>query len=170
MKRCPSFRGMAIIALLVGLVTIGGCMRKQAAGNASPFPESHQVPDWAKTGETRTFAAADLWQYIDGDVEKYKQAGVLSASTANYKFQDKIEAVVDVYTMSNPEGARIVFESNPAGDATAAPVGDAARLYSQSLTFRRGRYFVRIVAYQGAPQLQRALVELGHGIEQRLVM
>ena len=161
---------MTMAALLAGLVTIGACHRKKDGGIASPFPESNEVDGWIKIGETRTFASADLWQYIDGDAEKYLKAGVVSTSTADYKFQDKTEAIVDVHTMSSTEGSRNVFESELAGDATPAPVGDVARLYKQSLLFRRGRYLVRIVAYQESAQLQQALVALGHGIEHHLTM
>jgi hypothetical protein len=170
MKKFHEFPDAAIIAFLIGLVAVGGCHKKQSAANADPFPVSNQVADWARTGETRAFAAADLWQYIDGDAEKYLRAGVQRTSTADYKFQGKVEAVVDLHTMSNSEGAKAIFESEPAGDARTAAVGDAARLYAQSLVFRKGRYFVRIVAYQDAPQLQQALVELGRGIEKRLAM
>lgn len=170
MKSRTRLYQMTMAALLTGLVTIGACHRKHAGAIANPFPDSNQVDGWIKTGETRTFPSADLWQYIDGDAEKYLKAGVQSTATADYKFQDKTEAVVDVHTMSSAEGARSVFESDPAGDVSAAPVGDAARLYKQSLIFRKGRYLVRIVAYQESAQLQQALVALGHGIEHRLTM
>jgi hypothetical protein len=161
---------VTMAALLFGLVTLGACHRKQAGAFATPFPESNQVDGWTKTGETRTFAAADLWQYVDGDAEKYLKAGVQTTSTADYKYQDKTEAVVDVHTMSSAEGSRNIFESEPAGDATVAAVGDASRLYKQSLIFRKGRYLIRIVAYQESAQLQQALVALGHGIEHRLTI
>ena len=58
-----------------------------------PFPASGAVAGWQKTGETRTFAAKDLWQYIDGDAEQYIAAGVVSTSTSDYKYEGQLEAL-----------------------------------------------------------------------------
>ncbi len=43
-------------------------------------------------------------KYIDGDAEQYISAGVVSTSTSDYKYQDQLEAVVDVYTMGDFNG------------------------------------------------------------------
>jgi len=168
MKSSIVFQRTAIIALLSVLAAAGGCGKKKPAANASPFPESNQVSGWTKSGETRTYAAADLWQYIDGDAEKYMKAGVQTTSTADYKFRDKVEAVVDIHAMSNADGPKAIFDSEPAMGAATPQVGDAAQLFKQSLLFRKGRYLVRIVAYQDAPELEQALVDLGHAVEKRL--
>ena len=153
------------ITLLAGL----GCNTKPPAANISPFPESNQVQGWTRSGETRTFPAADLWKYIDGDAEKYLKAGVESTSTSDYRFQDKFDAVVDVYTMSAAAGAKSIFESEPTAGASTPHLGDAARLYEQSLVFRQGRYLVRIVAYQSSPPLSQGLLDLGKQIDERLI-
>lgn len=168
MNSSKVLRRAAIIVLLAGIAIIGGCGKKQPVVNAGPFPDSNQVPGWKKTGETRTFAAADLWQYIDGDAEKYMKAGVQSTSTADYKFRDKVEAVIDIHTMSNADGPKAIFDSEPAMDAATPQVGEAARQFKQSLLFRKGRYLVRIVAYQDSPELEQGLIEFGHAIEKRL--
>jgi hypothetical protein len=161
--KVDSFRcGVFVIGLSAVLVVCVNCRKGPAA---SAFPES--VSGWTRSGEIRTFAAADLSNYIDGDAEKYLKAGVRSASTADYQSKDT-QVVVDVYTMSSPEGARTTFDSEPAADARKAPLGDAARLYTQSLVFRKGPYLVRIVAYRESPGLEQALVKLGQGIEEKL--
>jgi hypothetical protein len=156
------------IALALAVVAVlAGCNRK-AARNTTPFPASNEVKGWTKTGETRTFDAANLWRYIDGDTEKYLKAGVESTSTSDYKFENNVEAVADVYAMRNQEGARQIFDSQAVGNAKLISMGDAARLYRSSLLFRKGRYLVRIVAYDELPAGSQAIAELGRGIEQRL--
>jgi hypothetical protein len=156
--------------LLTGLAAVlavgTGCKKQPATGVV--FPETDEVSGWTRSGEARTFAASELSNYIDGDAEKYLQAGVRSASTTDYKFSDQTQAVADVYTMSTADGAKSIFESEPAVGAASAPIGDAARLYSQSLVFRKGPYLVRIVAYQASPRLQQALLALGRGIQSKL--
>lgn len=165
MKRHAWLTRAALVAMAAALFLTAAC-KKQDGVNA--FPASQEVSGWAKTGETRTFAPDKLSDYIDGDAEKYIQAGVKSTSTSDYKYQDKVDAVVDVFTMPSPDAAKNVFSSEPAMDAKSVQIGDEARAYSQSVLFRKGPYFVRIVAYQPAPELQQALAGLGRGIEKKL--
>jgi len=149
--------------LLAGL----GCNKEWVPQNHG-FPEVNEASGWTRTGKVRTFGASNLWKYDDGDAEKYIKAGVQSASVAEYKSKDQSEAVAEIYTMSNAAGAKAIFESEPAGDAKNAEVGDASRLYKQSLTFRTRVYLVRIVAFGETAQLEQELVDLGKGIERKL--
>jgi hypothetical protein len=159
-------RGASPVILGVILILSVNCKRQPAADQF--FPPSNQVAGWARTGDIRTFAAADLWKYIDGDAERYLKAGVERVSAADYKFQNKVDAVVDIYIMGNADGAEKIFNSEPAVDGQPVQLGDSARLHSQSLIFRKGACLVRIVAYEESAETQQALLQLGHGIEQRL--
>jgi hypothetical protein len=162
-------RCVALAMGLVVMVAMGAGCKKQTAPNAV-FPATNEVTGWTKVGETRTFVGDDLSNYIDGGAEKYLKAGFRSVATADYKFSDQTQVTADVYMMSTAVGAKTIFESDPAGDAKSAPVGEVARLYAQSLVFRKGPYVVQIVAYQTSPQLQQAMVDLGKGIEKKLAL
>jgi len=160
-------RGVLLVMLGVALLLDTSCKR-QAGTEQSLLPASNQVAGWAKTGDTRTFEAADLWKYIDGEAERYLKAGVQRVSTADYKFQNEVDATVDIFTMGNAEGAEKIFKSEPAADVKPIQLGDKARLSSQSIVFRKGAYLVRIVAYEESAETQQALLQLGQGIELRL--
>ena len=153
----------AALALSV-LAFTAGCGPRQAG----LFPESNEVRGWSSSGKVRAFEASSLWQYIDGGAEKYIQAGVERTLTADYRYQDNLDAVADVYIMSTREGARTILESEPASGSRPAELGDEGRLYSNSLVFRRGRYMVRLTAYRDAANAGTALVLLGRGIERRI--
>jgi len=141
---------------------------RRTAPRLSWLPESGEAPGWTKTGETRLFEAADLWKYVDGDAERYLRAGVRRTLTASYKYGDAVEAVADIHLMDTPRDAASLFESEPPAGSRPAALGDAGRSYGQSLTFHRGPFFVRLVAYQDAPQTEPALAQLARGIEARL--
>jgi len=151
---------LAVMALATG----SGCKKK----SADPFPASGAVAGWEKSSETRVFEAKDLWQYIDGDSEQYIQAGVVSTSTSDYKFEGKLEAVVDVYTMKAAEGARTILKKGKTKDAQSVQLGDEGVQYAQSVTFRKGNALVRIVSYESAAGSRQALMALAHGVEAKL--
>ncbi len=94
---------LIIVCLLAGFVP--GCRPK--TNNAADFlPAGNAVPGWAKTSDTRTFSAADLWKYIDGDADKYVQAGVVNTLTSDYRLNGKTDATLDVYVMGSTAGAQ----------------------------------------------------------------
>jgi hypothetical protein len=154
---------LAVAGTLTAVSTTG-CKKHQA----DPFPASDSVAGWQKTSETRTFEAKNLWQYIDGDAEQYISAGVVTTSTSDYKYKGQVEAVVDVHTMGNAEGARKILENGQSKDAKTVQLGDAGMAYDQSVIFRKGSYLVRIVAYESTPNTPQALLALAHGIEAKL--
>jgi hypothetical protein len=155
------------LVLVVMLFFCFACQRPTASAN-SLFPDSAEASGWSKAPEIRTFPADKLSDYIDGDAEKYLKVGVRTVSTADYKFREKIQATADVYTFSSSDGAKAILESEPAMNAQTPALGDAARLFSQSLTFRSGSCLVRIVAYQDSPEVAPALLSLGQAIEKKL--
>ena len=164
MKHLNSFSVGALVVLSFGTVLVAGCKTK----NANPFPASSAIAGWEKSSETRTFEPKDLWQYIDGDSEQFIQAGVVSAATSDYKYQGQLEAVVDVYTMGGPDGAQTILERGQEKDVQTVRLGDEGLQYAQSVSFRKGRYLVRIVAYESSASTPQALMALAHGVETNL--
>ena len=164
MKRSTLYLIGTLAISLLACGALSGCKKK----SANPFPASGTVAGWEKSSETRTFAPKDLWQYIDGDSEQFIQAGVVSTATSDYKFQGQLEAVVDVYTMGGPDGAQTILERGKTKEALSAHLGDEGLQYAQSVSFRKGPYLVRIVAYQSSASAPQALMALAHGVEANL--
>ena len=161
-----SMKWMLAVAA-IALVTVAastGCKKAKV----DPFPASGAVAGWQKTSDTRTFAAKDLWQYVDGDAEQYISAGVVSTSTSDYKYQGQLEAVVDVHTMGDPSGAHKILTTGQTSDAKTLQLGDEAIQYGQSITFRKGSTLVRIVAYESTPTTPQALLALAQGVQAKL--
>lgn len=156
-----------LITLTVALLINAGCNREVPKPTAL-FPASNEVAGWAIAGEIRTFEAADLWKYIDGEAERYLKAGVRRVFTADYRYRNKFDAVTDIYVMEGVEGAKKIFDSEPTVDAKPIQLGDSARLYGQSLILRKGIYLVRIVAFQESAETSQAILDLGRNIEPRL--
>ena len=155
----------AVAALIIAVTFAGtGCKKSKV----NPFPATNAVAGWEKSSDTRTFAAKDLWQYIDGDAERYISAGVVSTSTSDYKYQGQLEATVDVYTMGDAAGAGKIMDNGQSKDAKSIQLGDAGIAYAQSITFRKGPNLVHIVAYESTPDTPQALLALAHGVEAKL--
>jgi hypothetical protein len=157
---------LAVAALAVAFAPMMTGCKKRIAMN--PLPASDEVSGWQKASETRNFAAKDLWQYIDGDAEQYVAAGVVSTMTSDYKYNNQIEAVVDVHTMKGADGAHKILATGQTTVGKPVQVGDEAIQYAQSLSFRKGATLVRIVSYQSSTETPQALLSLAQAIAAKL--
>jgi len=160
--------GLGITEVLFITLFFVGCASRTPPQAEEPFPKSGEVADWAKSSTTRTFPADNLWEYVDGDAERYIQAGVVRTLTSDYKFKDRVDAVVDIHVMKSPEGAEKLLAAESSQGSRPASVGKEARLFPASLVFRKGQFLVRVVAYEETPEIGEALLELGQATEKKL--
>lgn len=167
MIRSSRFPLLPMSFLLTGC-WLAACSQNRGSQPAAFFPRSNEVAQWAKVGETRTFKADDLWQYNDGDAEKYIRAGVRETLTANYRYADSFEAVADIHVMANAGGPQQIMDSESSAGSRPMALGDSGRSYGASLTFRKGPYLVRLVAYKQSQDVPQALADLARGIEKKL--
>jgi len=161
-------RTFTLTMILALAALLAGCRSKTPSGAADFFPESNSVQGWVKSSETRTFEASHLWEYIDGDADRYIQAGVVKTLTGDYRFNNKVDATADVYVMTKPEGAKKIYDSESAAESQPVDIGEAGRLSKGSLTFHQGPYFVRVVAYEDSAEVGKALTELARAVSSRL--
>ena len=167
-------RTFTLTMILALAALLAGCRSKAPSGAADFFPESNSVQGWVKSSETRTFEASHLWEYIDGDADRYIQAGVVKTLTGDYRFNNKVDATADIYVMAKPEGAKRIYDSESAAESQPVDIGEAGlpaqagRLSKGSLTFHQGPYFVRVVAYEDSAEVAKALTELARAVSSRL--
>ena len=70
--------------------------------------------------------------------------------------------------MNDATGARKILETGQTKDAKTVQLGDAGVAYAQSISFRKGRSLVRIVAYESTSDTPQALLALARGVEAKL--
>jgi len=155
----------SLIFFLIFLVVFVGC---RSHPPVDVFPVSNSSPGWVKSSATRTFEAGHLYEYIDGDADKYVQAGVVKTLTSDYRWKNRVDATVDVYVMGNAAGAHKIFDSASAVGSQPIAMGDAGRYAMGNLTFRQGPYFVRVVAFNDSPEIAPALIALSSALSGKL--
>jgi len=161
-------RSLFAVTVVVCIGWVAGCQSKTASVTTGLFPRANEVSGWAMVGKTRMFTADNLYEYIDGAADKFTQAGLERAQTTDYRFQDKVEATADIYTMKNPEAARRIFEEESSPGSQALQLGDRAELSKGTLLFTHGRYYVKVVAFDNSPGIAGGLETLGRAIEAKL--
>lgn len=165
-KACPVLGSPAVYVTSVGESRSKSnqiMLKRRHAEIEIRLPE--EASGWKRKGAMRAFDAANLWEYVNGDAERYLAVGVQKTYTQRYEHRSGGEAVVDAHRMGAASGARRLFESEPAAGARPIELGEAGRDYGASITFHAGVFFVRIVAFQDNPAARQALKDLARAVE-----
>jgi hypothetical protein len=75
--------------------------------------------------------------------------------------------MAEVYTMESPSAAAEMFALEQGTGETGA-MGEEASVGSQSVAFRRGPHYVKLIAYTPEEGLQAKLEQLASAIDARL--
>ncbi len=127
-----------------------------AAGAFAQAPDCGLVPGWTPQGQPRTYAADNLFEYMDGNAEGYliyrfiEMKGVNCQSGAN-------TIVFDVFEMADPEWAYGVFAANRDPRVKTEKIGVAGQVVPRQTIFVKDKYFVQIASETDQADTLRAL-------------
>lgn len=109
------------------------------------LPSGEAFADWAPAGSPATFTPADLFQLIDGGADLVIEYGFRRLLHAEYQKRSDpgIRLSIDLYDMGTPEGAFGIYGYERGERPSNETLGDEGIVLSSSLTFRKGRYYVK---------------------------
>lgn len=117
--------------------------------------------------ETRFYRDKELFGYIDGGAEIYREYGFVGLAVQELRWNDQ-DVVVEIYRMKSPAAAFGIFSVTR---RNCPPVEKLNRWSCSSpfqLIFCKGDFFVSITNYLGTPELQAASIELGQKIVRKI--
>ena len=139
------FRPLLFILLLLG------CSGPRLLGGWSPGAGWHIV-------RSESYPGKELFSYIDGGAEVFLRCGFVRLEVQEYEGPGG-RATVEVYDMGSPEGAGCIFRTYGSG-GTRLEVGDEGSRGDGWTSFRKGRFFVRVLGEGGTPaEVARSLSE-----------
>jgi hypothetical protein len=146
-----------IVSVLVILLGIFGCGQKKdiyEAGNFLPFivPDA----DIEKVSDKRIYRGDSLWEYIDGGAELYHDYNFVEVATADYMAGED-EFVVDIYRFDTPLDAYGLYTNFRPPSPDTVNLGVEGYKSPSSINFVKGRYLVRLTAFDDSPHIDSAL-------------
>ena len=131
-------------------------------------PMRETAGGWRKTGEIEEFGPDNLWQHLDGEAQRYIDAGLISLATCGYQYQYRVKAVVDLFTMRDSSSARQIFLAKKTSGGSDIQLGAGGVIYEHSVLFYKGKYFARLFTFERDADALSSLVLLARDIEGRL--
>jgi hypothetical protein len=112
-------------------------------GGAQDIADCHVVPGWEQEGTARTFVAANLFEYVDGNAEGYLAYGFVQLRNVTCKSGDHT-IVIDVSEMRDPEAAYGLFAANRNPKQPVAAIGMGGQIQARSAMFCKDKYYVEL--------------------------
>jgi hypothetical protein len=113
-------------------------------------------------GQIASYDEKTIFDYIDGAAPLYLQRHFRRLSAVELTVSGGGELTADVYDMAAPENAASIFAAERSPSARPVSGLEAAAAGSMSLVFQRGRFYVKLTAFDARgeaalPQVARAL-------------
>lgn len=112
------------------------------------LPAVDALPEWKQEYEPEYYSPGDLFQYINGEAELYRDYGFQRVVTVPYIHADNTDLsfTVDIYDMRTPLNAFGIYSSHRRPDHRFGSIGIEAVISRTSVRFWQEKYFVRIQA------------------------
>ena len=113
----------------------------------SYLPSGQDTGEWRGDGPPQEFKGDDLYLYIDGGAEIYREYGFEQVVVQDYKNLGGKGFSLEIFRMSNPEAAfgMYTFKRSPKGKVIS--IGAEGQMEDYYLNFWKGPYLVTLTAY-----------------------
>jgi hypothetical protein len=128
-----TFCGIGLAALLL------------AAECPAAAPDCRLVPGWSQKGAARTYAADNLFEYMDGNAEGYLIYGFHKMQGVSCVKGD-VTFVIDVSDMGDADSAYGIFTANRDPRRPAEQIGMGGQVLPRRAIFAKGSHYIEIAA------------------------
>ncbi|MGD0872486.1 MAG: DUF6599 family protein [Bryobacteraceae bacterium] len=108
-------------------------------------PTCNLVPGWTQHGNARSYAADNLFEYMDGNAEAYLLYGFVGIQGVNCE-RGGVTLVIDISEFGDSDSAFGMFSANRDPDKPSANLGMGGQIVPRHAAFAKGRYYVEIAA------------------------
>ena len=145
------------VLLLAALSWAGVC-----AGEVSPaglLPGENDLEGWKKDGETLLYGPGNLWEYINGQAESFLMYDFREVAAQHYIDGSDLEIKVEIYEHGNSLMTFGIYSQFRSPDGLYLDIGNEGFGDEYSLHFWKGRFYVKIYAYEEGEKSSAAMRE-----------
>lgn len=116
-----------------------------AAAPPEPALRCELVPGWSQQGESRSFTADNLFEYMDGNAEGYLVYGFVRMTGISCT-QGEVNLAIDISDMGDADAAFGMFTANRDPRSPSRKIGMEGQIARRRAIFSKGQYYVEIAA------------------------
>jgi hypothetical protein len=144
-----------LLALGIVLLTgpgAGPVAFSSAADLKAYLPSAQEIQGWTPNGEPQQFAGEDLYTYIDGGAEIYREYGFKQVLAQDYKNAAGRSLTLEIYEMKSPEAAYGAFTFKASGKGRAIAIGQTAELEDYYFNAWKGPIVFTVIGFDDSAE------------------
>ncbi len=142
------------LAAVLSLFVSGAAVPQKPA--SADHPSTSLLPqfiNWKLSEAPRDFRPATLFEYIDGAAEIYLSYDFHELVVAQYQEKTtKASLTVEIYDMGTGRNAFGIYSAERYPDSRFLAVGNQGYLDEGTLNFLAGRYYIKLLCFEGGAQ------------------
>jgi len=137
-------------------------------GLMSCLPSEKEAGGWKSEGSPQGFKGEDLFLYIDGGAEIYREYGFVQVLVQEYKNREGESLSLEIFQMTSPESAYGMFTYKRSARGERIEVGTEGQFDDYYLNFWKGHFVVTITGYDKNPKIRQGLLGLALAVSNRI--
>ncbi len=156
--------GRPIIVSLAFSLFLMGQSSPGVSGLLSYLLSGQEAGEWKTDGPPQEFKGEDLYLYIDGGAEIYREYGFAEVLVQEYKDREGTRLSLEIFRMTSPESAygMYTFKRSPRGAPVS--IGAEGQLDGYYLNFWQGDFLATITGQDESPATRRGLLEIARAV------
>ena len=132
------------------------------------LPAAGDLQVWEPKPDFQHFKGDDLFLYIDGGAEIYREYGFKQVVVQDYRDKNGRSITLEIFEMDGPESAfgMFTFKSTPKGRPYG--IGQEARLDDYYLNFWKGPCLVTLTGFDAGQECVQGLLQIARAVNARM--
>ena len=132
------------------------------------LPAAGDLQIWEPKPGFQHFKGDDLFLYIDGGAEIYREYGFKQVVVQDYRDKNGRSITLEIFEMDGPESAfgMFTFKSTPKGRPYG--IGQEARLEDYYLNFWKGPCLVTLTGFDAGQECVQGLLQIARAVNARM--
>jgi hypothetical protein len=134
----------------------------------SYLPSEKEAGEWKTDGPPQGYKGEDLFLYIDGGAEIYREYGFVQVFVQEYKNQEGKGISLEIFEMRSPESAYGIFTYKRSARGERIDIGTEGQLDDYYLNFWKGHFVVTVTGYDKGPKSRQGVLGLAFAVSKRI--
>ena len=150
-------RTIALPAVLLMTVLLAHGINAGETAPGDLLPVEKDLDGWKKDGEALLYRPDNLWEYINGQAESFLMYDFHEVAAQHYLDGSGLEIKVEIYGHGDPLMAFGIYTQFRSPENAFLDIGNEAFGDEYSLHFWKGRFYVKVYAYEEGEKSSEAM-------------
>lgn len=132
------------------------------------LPAAPDLRGWQPKGPPQHYKGEDLFLYIDGGAEIYREYGFKQVIVQDYRDANDRSITLEIFEMANAESAYGMFSFKSGAKGISYSIGHDARLEDYYLNFWKGPLLITLIGFDASAECREGILRLARAAEARI--